>query len=61
MGSCQGDNSVWLGRGWGMGGDDARETVGTDREGICVLRSLSLVLQAVEEPLKGKTLFRFDL
>lgn len=44
-----------------MGGEDARETVGTNREGICAPRSLNLVLQAVEEPLKGKTLFRFDL
>lgn len=61
MGSCRGDNSVWLGRGWGMGGEDARETVGTNREGICVLWSLNSVLQAVEEPLKGKTLFRCDV
>lgn len=51
--------------GWreavGMGGDDGGETIGASQEGIYVLRSLNLILAAVGEQLKGKTLFRLEL
>lgn len=47
MGNYQNNRSVWPERGWVEGGDDAGEQVGANHEGVCVLCSLNLLLEAV--------------